>query len=238
MSTTIVLITGANRGIGKGLLEVYLQKPNHIIIAANRNPEDETSKALTPLPRAEGTSLVIVKLDSTHPKNASNAIKQLSSLGIDHIDIVIANAGIANFWPKVAEVKVEDIQAHFETNVYGFIRLYQACLPLLKSAKKPLWVTIGSSAGFIENQVPIPNAAYSPSKAVQHWYTKAIHLEEPTITAFAIHPGWVQTDLGNRSAYLFGLEQSDTTIDDSISGLIMHIDRATRESHSGKMFVF
>lgn len=41
----------------------------------------------------------------------------------------------------------------------------------------------------VQNQASIPNAAYAPSKAVQHWYTKAIHLEEPTITAFAIHPG-------------------------------------------------
>jgi len=36
---------------------------------------------------------------------------------------------------------------------------------------------------------PIPNAAYAPSKVVQHWYTKAIHFEEPTLIAFPIDPG-------------------------------------------------
>lgn len=150
MSSTIVLITGANRGIGKGLLEVYLSQPNHIVIAAIRNPDDETSNTLTAVPRADWTSLVIVKLDANHPQSASAAVKQLSSLGIDHIDIVIANAGIALCWPTVSAVKIADIQAHFDTNVYGFIRLYQAILPLLKNSKKPLWVTNGSSAGFIE----------------------------------------------------------------------------------------
>ena len=65
MAPTIVLITGANRGIGKGLLELYLLKPNHLVIAANRNPEDPTSKALAELPTANGTSLLVVKNDAT-----------------------------------------------------------------------------------------------------------------------------------------------------------------------------
>jgi NAD(P)-dependent dehydrogenase (short-subunit alcohol dehydrogenase family) len=44
--------------------------------------------------------------------------------------------------------------------------------------------------------IPYQNAAYGPTKLVLHWLTKAIHLEEPELTAFPIDPGWVQTDLG------------------------------------------
>jgi NAD(P)-dependent dehydrogenase (short-subunit alcohol dehydrogenase family) len=65
MTPTVVLITGANRGIGKGLLELYLLKPNHLVIAGNRDPEHATSKALATLPTADGTSLLVVKIDAT-----------------------------------------------------------------------------------------------------------------------------------------------------------------------------
>ena len=107
------------------------------------------------MPRATGTRLLIIKIDATSATDATDAVTQLASKeGIDHLDIVIANAGIALSWPKVSEVKVEDMQKHMLPNVYGFVRLYQAVLPLLKKAaavgKRAMWVTIGSSAAFLE----------------------------------------------------------------------------------------
>ncbi|KAJ5086872.1 Short-chain dehydrogenase/reductase SDR [Penicillium alfredii] len=230
MAPTIVLITGANRGIGKGLLELYLAKPNHTVIAANRTPDDPTSKVLAELPKAEGTILLVTKIDATSATDPTRAVKDLASRGINHIDILIANAGIALLWPKVSEVKVEDIQTHVDTNVYGLIHLYQAFRPLLRKARGPKWVTIGS------NFIPMQNAAYAPTKVVQHWYTKAIAVEEPWLTAFPIDPGWVQTDLGNRGADAFGYEKAAVTIEDSVNGLVKVIDASTLETHSGKLF--
>lgn len=149
MAPTIVLISGANRGIGKGILELYLSKPNHTVIAANRDPNHPSSKALADLPKGEGSSLVLVKVDATVSTDALKAVKQLGSQGIDHIDIVIANAGVCYAWPKVSEVKAEDIQGHFVPNVHGFVWLYQATLPLLKKSKLGKFISIGSSAGYL-----------------------------------------------------------------------------------------
>ena len=159
MAPTIVLITGASRGIGRGLLELYLAKPHHTIIAANRNPEHETSKALLALPRAEGTSLLIVKIDATSATDPTDAVKQLAGHGIHHIDILVANVGIALIWPKVSEVKVEDMERHMLPNVYGFVWLYQATLPLLKKSERPTWVTIGSSAAYMEVSIDMTQIA-------------------------------------------------------------------------------
>ncbi|KAI9688387.1 MAG: putative secondary metabolism biosynthetic enzyme [Bathelium mastoideum] len=149
MAPTIVLITGCNRGIGKGLLELYLARPNHTVIAANRDPSHATSKALTDLPKASGTSLLLIKIDATSPADPADAVTNLASHGIDHIDILVANAGIAEKWPKVSEVHVEDMQKHIVPNVYGIIWLFQAFLPLLKKSRDPVWVSIGSSAAFL-----------------------------------------------------------------------------------------
>ncbi|KAJ5321626.1 Short-chain dehydrogenase/reductase SDR, partial [Penicillium brevicompactum] len=220
---TIVLITGANRGIGKGILELYLKKPDHT---------------------AEGTTLHVIKIDALSPTDPAAGVEDLASKGITHIDILIANAGIALSWPKVTEVKVADIQKHVDVNVYGFINLYQAFRPLLKDAQAPKWVTIGSSSAFLTvslinwNFVPMQNAAYAPTKAVQHWYTKAISVEDSWLNAFPIDPGWVQTDLGNRGAEAFSFEKAAVTIEDSAAGLVKIIDASTLETHSGKLFKF
>lgn len=40
-----------------------------------------------------------------------------------------------------------------------------------------------------QEQPPVPNAAYGPSKAAVHWITKRINVEEDALTAFVIHPG-------------------------------------------------
>lgn len=37
--------------------------------------------------------------------------------------------------------------------------------------------------------IPVQNAAYAPTKLIGHWLTKAIHIEEPELTAFPINPG-------------------------------------------------
>ncbi|RYP78466.1 hypothetical protein DL769_003189 [Monosporascus sp. CRB-8-3] len=232
MAPTVVLITGTTRGIGKGLLERYLAKPNHTVISANRDPNLPASKALLDLPTAEGTTHLLVRIDCTVSTDPANAVRDLASKGIDYVDIIIANAGIALSWPKVSEVKTEEIQTHVENNIYGFIWLYQAFLPVLKRSKKPMWVTIGSCAAWLTN------AAYAPTKLVGHWYTKAIHIEEPEICAFPIDPGWARTDIGNRGAAAFAIDQAAIPVSQSTEGLVKVIDAATRETHSGKMWVW
>lgn len=147
--TFTVLISGANRGIGKGLLQRYLLRPNHVVIAANRNPSDPTSQFLKDLPKGEGSRLIIVKVDATSETDASDAVEELqTSHGIDHLDLVIANAGMSTVWPTVADLKIADLQAHMAANAYGVITLYQATRSLLeKSSKEPKFIPIGSRAG-------------------------------------------------------------------------------------------
>jgi norsolorinic acid ketoreductase len=147
--STVVLITGASRGLGKGLLERYLNLPNHTIIAANRNPSHQTSTDLQNLPKAPGTKLIIVKIDATIWQDAFDAVRSLETdHGIDHLDVVVANAGVSYIWPTVADVKEEDIVGHFAPNVLGYVALYQATRGLLKKSKRePVLANMGSTAG-------------------------------------------------------------------------------------------
>ena len=95
--------------------------------------------------------MIVVKVDATVERDAFDAVKTLREAhGIDHLDIVIANAGVSFVWPAVKDVKIDDIRAHVEPNAYGVVTLYQATRPLLQqSQREPIFTPIGSSAGFI-----------------------------------------------------------------------------------------
>ncbi|KAI1413718.1 NAD(P)-binding protein [Hypoxylon sp. FL1857] len=239
MAPTTVLISGANRGLGKGLLERYLARPNHVVIAANRNPEHPTSKALAELPKGQGSRLIVVKVDASVESDAAEGVKQLIEQGVDHLDIVIANAGVSYAWPKVSEIKTSELLGHLTPDLFGVIWLFQATLPLLKRSGKPKWITIGSIAG--KEQPEVPNTPYATSKAAVHWVTKRINQEEDWLTAFVIHPGWVDTDMGQAALNGLGLAASNVkvpviTIDESCDGMVQLIDIATKETHGGRFW--
>lgn len=151
MSDTTVFISGATRGLGRGLLQRFLALNNVTVIAANRNVDHPSSQALADLPKGKESKLIIVKVDANVEQDAARAVKELQQKhGIEHLDIVIANAGVSYVWPTVADAKLDDIRAHFAPNVFGVIDLYQATRPLLqKSSKEPIFAPIGSTAGCI-----------------------------------------------------------------------------------------
>ncbi|KAI2637737.1 NAD(P)-binding protein [Hypomontagnella submonticulosa] len=237
MAPTIVLITGANRGLGKGLLERYLALPDHVVIAGNRNPAHPTSQALFNLPKGTGSKLIVVKIDATAERDPFNAVTELREKhGIQHLDIVIANAGVSYVWPAVADLKIADLQAHIETNVYGLVRLYQATRLLLrKASREPMFIPMGSAAGLLAKQPPITNAAYGPSKAAVNWFGIRINAEDEWLNCFVMDPGWVQTELGNTGARGLGLEEAPVGFEESCDGMMKVLATSTKKDHGGKM---
>ncbi|QYS99525.1 hypothetical protein H0G86_006651 [Trichoderma simmonsii] len=240
MSQTVVLITGGNRGLGLGLVESFLSQPNYTVISANRDTNHPTSKALADLPKAEGTSLVVLKYDAGVEQDAFDLVKDLKGEhAINHLDIVVANAGISKSYPLVKDVRRVDIQEHIDINAYGVVSLYQATRDLLQqSTKKPIFVTIGSGAGALGRQPPVPNAAYGPSKVLVNWYGVRINAEDEWLNAFVLEPGFVQTDMGNNAAQIFGIGEAPTSVEESVGGLFKVITTATKETHGGKVVLY
>jgi NAD(P)-dependent dehydrogenase (short-subunit alcohol dehydrogenase family) len=81
-----------------------------------------------------------------------------------------------------------------------------------------------------------PNAAYATSKVAVHWLTKRMNAEEDKLTAFAISPGWCQTDMGNTGAQAFGMGEAPIKVEDSCSQMVPLIEGTTKESHGGKLW--
>lgn len=185
-----ILVTGANRGLGLGLVKLYLARPNTTVIAAVRDPASSSAQALHKLTKDASSSLIPIRIDSisdTDPTNAATTLQKQHD--IRHIDLVIANAGIATSFSKVSDVKIEDLHQHMEVNVYGAVRLYQAMLPLLDKAEAPKWVSMSSIAGSLAEMVSVHNVQYGMSKAALNFVTAKIHSENQQLTTFAVHPG-------------------------------------------------
>ncbi|TLS21622.1 uncharacterized protein PpBr36_09608 [Pyricularia pennisetigena] len=252
MAPTTVLITGANRGLGKGLIELYLSKPNHIVVAAVRDPSHSTSQALSSIAKADDSKLVLVKYDAGIEQDAYDVVESLQkSHGVDKLDVVVANAAIAKGFVKVKDATRADALEHITVNVLGVLSLFQATRPLLEKAaaaaaaasssadEKPIFAIIGTIAGSLGDQPNMPNAIYGASKSMVHWYGKRLHLEEEWLTSLVIHPGWVQTDMGNFGAQFMGVTEAPVTIDDSVNGMFAILtDKEARDKWGGKLVVY
>ncbi|KAK2017321.1 NAD(P)-binding protein [Colletotrichum eremochloae] len=235
--STVVLVTGVNKGIGRGLIEQYLSRPNHTVIGSVRDSKAPAAQELKSLPTAEGSKLVLVSIESTSPIDPQQAVKDIEAAGIDHVDVVIANAGYSPTPAPPDVVDIQDLIDSLQINTVAPVRLFQAVKPLLEKSSSPKWVSVSSAAASIAN-LEVHNAAfvsaYGISKAGQDWFTVAVHSGNKNIIAFAIHPGLVQTEMGNAGARSMGMEQAPNTIEESATKTIDLIEKATRETTSGK----
>jgi len=191
--TTVVLVTGANRGIGRGFVEKFLSRPNHTVFAAVRDTESEASRSLVTIPAAASSKALTLKVEATSDTDPLEAMRSIEAQGCDKLDIVVANAGIfsPDAYKPVAKMRINDLKQHFDVNTISVVRIFQAALPLLLKAELPKFILVSSVIGTIAglDQIPFPNAAYGTSKAGANYILRKIHFENEKITAVALHPG-------------------------------------------------
>ena len=188
---TTILITGAGRGIGFELARQSLEKGWNVI-GSVRSLEAQQALAQK-LPK-----MAVLNFDVTDHK----AIEKVANAFHSPIDILINNAGVIG----------PDVQSTFEMNFDGFadtlatnvlapLKITQVFLPLLKQGSNPRIINISSKMGRMEFAAS-DRIAYRASKAALNKVTQglATDLKEEGITCIAMHPGWVQSDMGGASA--------------------------------------
>lgn len=245
MTTTTVLITGANRGIGRGLAESFLSRPNHTVFAAVRDFDSPTAKSLLAFPTAKGSSVRLVKIENTSDTDPLEAAKTIQAAGVDHLDLVIANAALMPVNSRIESNDLDELRKQYEANFFSVVKLFQAVYPLLKQTAdakgQPKFVGLSSEAASIHNlesNTPYLLGSYGSAKCAVNYIVRRAQFENPWLTAFTVNPGFAQTDMGNIGAKAFGLEKAFVPIDVSVKGLLQHIDNATRDKVSGKFLSF
>ncbi|KAJ6128189.1 hypothetical protein N7471_009406 [Penicillium samsonianum] len=238
MST--ILISGANKGIGRALVSKYLARDNVTVIAAVRNPSSSEATSLSDLPKGESSRIILVKIDASSDTDAKTAVESLSSHGVSALDIVIANAGVfdTTAFTTVAESSIAQIQAHIDVNTFGPVRLFQATLPLLQkssSARFVLISTLLSTIGGMQD-IPLKIAPYGASKAAANFFVRKINYEHDDIATLAIDPGSVKTDAGDNAAQSMGFPGALLEIEVSVNAIVTKIDGLTKENGAGEFW--
>ncbi|WP_394251674.1 SDR family oxidoreductase [Vibrio profundi] len=219
MST--IFITGANRGIGLSLVKRYLQEGN-TVYATYRNKAN--AQSLLSLKQAN-PNLTCLELEITDYQSVSSLVSKLGT-----IDILINNAGY--YGPKgygLGNVDVEEWRNVFEINTIAPLKLVEAILPLMASSPVKKIACLSSKVGSMTENTSGGGYIYRSSKAALNSVVKSLSndLSSQGFTVLALHPGWVQTEMGGPNALI------DT--DTSALGLIKVIKSSNIEV-SGHFF--
>ncbi|KZO92343.1 NAD(P)-binding protein [Calocera viscosa TUFC12733] len=227
MAPTVYLVSGANRGIGLGLVTYIAARPDVIVFAGCRNPAAATD--LDALVAKYPGKVYIVKLTSCEKADNEAAVAKIKDV-TGRLDVVISNAGIGNYWGMALETPPEKMDEHFHINVTGTLVLFQATYPLLKaSTPSPKFMCISSLAGSINNgaKFPAPFLAYAVSKCALNYLAVKLYYEHEGLICEPIHPGELDTDMA-RSAMLEGMPPP-TPVAVGVAGIVNIIDHAVRK---------
>ncbi|MBK2126118.1 SDR family oxidoreductase [Fangia hongkongensis] len=194
--TKTVLITGANRGVGLTLAQVYSEK-GYRVIASCRNISREMESL---------NGELIFDADVASDQKVKKLVAQLNG---ESIDVVINNAGV---WgsESLSNMDFNKMLEDYNTNALGALRVVDALYThgLLSEAAKVALIT--SKMGSIEDNGSGGRYAYRMSKAALNAAGKslAIDLKSEGKAVVLIHPGWVQTDMGGKNALISAQESA------------------------------
>lgn len=224
------LVTGANRGIGLDFVRQLLARGDHVV-AACRQPGKAT--ALNTLAGDHPGRLHVLPLDVADAKSRASLVHDLPLvLGEDGgIDLLVNNAGVLHSGERFGHVEQATLEDSLRINAIGPFLLAQALAHLLTDVvdtepSRTVIANISSQLGSITNTTRFGTPSYDISKAAQNMGSVLLAraLAERGIVVLALHPGWVQTEMGGA--------QAQVAPADAVSGLLQVIDAGTM-AHSG-----
>lgn len=180
LENKIIFVSGANRGIGKSIVEALLKQPVKKIYAAARTVKN--------LPEFGDARVAPVQLDITDSSQIRDAVEQAKD-----VDLLINNAGVASFSGVVAG-EFDLLKHDMNVNYFGTLNMIRAFVPVLEN----------KGHGAIANVISIVGLAsmasvggYCASKAALHSATQAMRTElrSKNISVHGIFPGPIDTDM-------------------------------------------
>jgi len=216
-----VLITGANRGLGLEFATQYIRRGDRVF-AGCRRPEQ--AHDLQALRHKTPERLTILPLDVTNVASIDAAIKVIR-IETGALDLLINNAGVYPHGERPSNLEPDTMLQTYHVNCVGPMMVAQRSLPLLRQGANPKIVNMTSRLGSITLKQRGGTYSYGSSKAALNMLTRALafDLKQEGIVVAALHPGWVQTDMGGDAAPLTPSEAirgvsgviGDLTMDDT-----------------------
>ena len=219
---TIVLVTGANQGIGLALVKRLSSNPTYHLLLGSRDIS-KGEAAVTSI--SSPSNVTCLQVDISNDTSINKAVDTIQSR-FGRIDVLVNNAGIMPDGPTVpAEQKADKrstLRAGFETNVISAAMMTDAALPLLQMSQAPRIIFMSSGLGSL-GMTSDPNApfygydapAYKSSKAALNMialtYAAKLQKTENKVDVNIVCPGAVSTGLNH---FREGLEPVEAGTDE------------------------
>eukprot|EP00050_Salpingoeca_kvevrii_P006732 m.291299 g.291299 ORF g.291299 m.291299 type:complete len:245 (+) comp12452_c0_seq1:40-774(+) len=226
MSAAVTLVTGASRGIGLEFVRQLLRRGDKVV-ATCRNPDKAVPLKELVASYSED-QVAVVPLDTSDESSISALAGHLSKVSFvqEHgLDVLINNAGISSSQhPSETwrDVMASDMMDVYRTNVVGPLLVTRALFDLLGRGTQKKVLNVSSIMGSIEKSgATVPS--YRASKAALNMVCKCIaeDTREAGLIVLAVHPGWVDTDMGSS-----GGRKPPVKPEDSVAGMLLVCDGA------------
>lgn len=176
----IALVTGANRGIGKAIVDALLEAGIAKVYAGAR----DTSSV-----DVSDDRVVPIKLDVTNDADITAAAKEASD-----VDILVNNAGVLVPGNFSSGNLIESLDQNMIVNVYGVAKVTSVFLPKLQEKNEASLVILSSVVGLAPMTAGV---TYSMSKAAVHSMIAGLRaeLKETNVSVTGVYPGPIDTDM-------------------------------------------
>ena len=208
--TTLALVTGANRGIGREIVRQLAAKGITTLLAARDKVKAEAAaRELS----GGGGQILARELDVTDAGSVNRLAASVASES-GKLDILVNNAGVL-LDPKASSLDVDlaTVQETLATNLLGAWRVAQAFVPLLKKSEHGRVVNMSSQLGQLQSMRDA-YPSYRVSKAALNAVTLMLAdaLKHDNVLVNSCCPGWIKTDMGGADAPGTVEEGADTPV--------------------------
>ncbi|HKE76160.1 MAG TPA: SDR family oxidoreductase [Acidimicrobiales bacterium] len=198
MTADVALVTGANKGLGRETVR-RLAALGWTVFAGARDA-GRGSAAVAEL-TGGGGDVRLVAIDVTSDDSVDAAVAEVAGQ-VDHLDVLVNNAGITGAHTDPLETGPDDFRACYEVNLLGPVRVTRAFLPLLQGAARPRIVNVSSGMGSIaittdpdRVESAFVGLVYPSSKTALNMVTTMYAKALPGWKVNAADPGYTATDL-------------------------------------------
>ena len=187
MKDKVILVTGANRGIGLDIIK-RLDSDGYTVIGTSRT-DDGANKISQEIKNSNGKGL---KMDVTDQESINSAIKKIQD-EYGTLYGLVNNAGITND-NLLMRMTEEQWLSVIETNLTSIYRVTKSTIKDMMKARNGRIVNIGSIVGMMGNS---GQSNYSASKSGLLGFTKSLarELSSRNINVNSISPGFIDTDM-------------------------------------------
>jgi 3-oxoacyl-[acyl-carrier protein] reductase len=186
------VVTGASRGLGVAFARVLAEEGCDLALGAR--DVAETQQVADELAVAHGVRTWAHHLDVTDPASLT-AFRAAALERFDHLDVLVANAGIGRFAP-IVDASLDDVAAMFDVNVTGFLATLRTFAHDLEVA--PTRGLVVSVTSDVSARVFAGGAGYVASKHAARAISRTFQLEHPDLRVCELRPGSTVTAFGDR----------------------------------------